>query len=75
MGKCGCRVEYKRDLPRSYKGRSEIIYCSLHAAAPTMKNELERLRDLVGEMDYELVDAVIALTEKRSRHAPHRKDS
>ena len=60
---CGCKIIFY-GLMSDMGG--EIKYCPLHAAAENMKTELERLRDLVGEADYELVDAVIALTEKRS---------
>ena len=41
-----------------------ITWCPLHAAAGEMKAELERLRDLVGEADYEVIDTVIAKAER-----------
>lgn len=62
MEKCGCEI--KRDGMRK-NAPLKIIFCPLHAAAQEMKAELERLRELIGEMDYEIVDAVIAKAERK----------
>ena len=35
-GSCGCRIKSVRFSPGNPNGQFEVIYCSLHAAAPEM---------------------------------------